>query len=180
MYCLVDHVWAAPSTWRHVSGTSFRRRCTEVNQLSRSWRNDSDRVYPRATTSGQRQPQRSEFTLQKYWKSHQFGNVRNSRHMHFSRWYYPPPEIIFQNLNGSPVEWDPSNNRAKLEPDRIKRRLDPEPRSCRNFRKLKAYWKPFLDHFRPGNVIHFRSIDFYGRGFISDPKWSGTSHTILR
>jgi len=36
-----------------------------------------------------------------------------------------------------------------------------------------------LHHIKSSAVIHFRSIELYNMGFLSDPKWSGTSDTIL-
>jgi len=49
-----------------------------------------------------------------------------------------------------------------------------------NVRLFRKFLNGDLDHFRSSNVIHFWSIDFYDRGFLSDPKLSATSETILR
>jgi len=49
-----------------------------------------------------------------------------------------------------------------------------------NVRLFRKFPNDDLDHFRSSNVIHFWFIDFYDRGFLSDPKLSATSETILR
>jgi len=39
-----------------------------------------------------------------------------------------------------------------------------------NVRLFRKFPNDDLDHFQSSNVIYFQSIDFYSRGFLSDPK----------